>query len=106
MGPDMHDESHQTDFLADLVLLRNTPELVTKIMPLAEAGNPHAQYALGLIYAEGRGTKQDNIQAYIWLTRAINNGDQDAILLRDVLLNEMTEVDIALAERQLCRQEM
>jgi len=90
----MKPTEYDTSFLSDLVLLRNNPNLVKKIMPIAEAGNPHAQYALGLIYAEGRGVKQDRIQAYRWLSLAIEQGDQDAILLRDLLINSMTKQEL------------
>ena len=100
----MKKDPHDTSFLANLVLLRNDPALVKKVLPLAEAGNPHAQYALGLIYAEGRGVKVDRVQAYVWLSRAIAQGDEDAFVLRDVLMNEMTEQDVALAERSLSDQ--
>ena len=95
---------HDTSFLTELILLRNDHELINKILPLAEAGNPHAQYAVGLIYAEGRGVKADRVQAYIWLSRAISQGDNDSILLRDVLMNEMSQQDIALAEKELTKQ--
>ncbi|MGD8783769.1 MAG: SEL1-like repeat protein [Thioalkalispiraceae bacterium] len=94
----------KTDFLSELVLLRNNPELIYKLLPLASAGNAHAQYALGLVYAEGRGVKQDNIQAYIWLSRAVAQDDEDARLLRDMLLNQMTEAEVAVAQRKLTSQ--
>ena len=93
--------SPETNFLVSLVLLRNDPALVTEITPHAEAGNPHAQYALGLIYAEGRGVATDPVQAYIWLSRAMAQGDVDAQLLRDMLLNSMHENELAKAEQYL-----
>jgi len=95
------DPPPDTAFLASLVLLRNDPELVGEILPLADAGNRHAMYALGLIYAEGRGVAPDPVQAYIWLTRAIELGDAEAHLLRDMLMNGMSEQDIAMADKTL-----
>lgn len=40
----------------------------------AEKGNAIAQYNLGLAYAEGRGTAADPIEAYVWLSLAMENG--------------------------------
>ncbi|MBD3670006.1 MAG: sel1 repeat family protein [Gammaproteobacteria bacterium] len=100
----MSEEEYETGFLNDLVLLRNDPELIFRVLPLAEAGNPHAQYAMGLIYAEGRGVEQDSIKAYVWLSRAARSGDQEAILLRDMLMNQMSREEIALAQRELSKQ--
>lgn len=90
-----------TDFLAALVLLRNDPQLVRDILPLAEGGNPHAMYALGLIYAEGRGVAPDSVQAYVWLSRALAQGDEDAQLLRAMLMHQMSEQEIAQADSRL-----
>lgn len=100
----MKNLSHDTTFLADLVLLRNDPELFNKVLPLAKSGNPHAQYALGLIYAEGRGTDADIVQAYIWLSHAVSKGDKEANLLRNIVVDKMTKQEIASAERILANQ--
>jgi len=89
------------DFLSKLVLWNNDPEHVEPVREKAEAGNMDAQYALGLMYAEGRGIKQDEIQAYIWLSRAVDQGDQDAATLRYVLLSRMEPRQIAAAVRQV-----
>ena len=40
---------HDTDFLNELVLLRNDPDVAQQIEQHARNGNPHAQYAMGLI---------------------------------------------------------
>lgn len=95
----------ETDFLSELVLWRNDPALARRVQEKAEAGNVHAQYALGLMYAEGRGLEQDAVQAYIWLSRAAQQGDQDAVTLRYVLLSQMEAGQIAAAVRQLEQQE-
>ena len=89
------------DFLSKLVLWKNDPEHVEQVREKAEAGNVDAQYALGLMYAEGRGIKQDDIQAYVWLSRAVDQGDQDAATLRYVLLSQMEPRQIAAAVRQV-----
>lgn len=96
---------HDNDFLSELVLWRNDPAHAELVREQAEAGNVHAQYALGLMYAEGRGLGQDEVQAYIWLSRAAQQGDQDAVTLRYVLLSQMDAGQIAAADRQI-EQEM
>ncbi len=93
--------SKDSDFLSRLVLWRNDPGLVDEILPHALTGNASAQYAMGLIYAEGRGVTQDNTQAYLWLTRALNNGDEDAGLLRSVLMHNMSLDEIKAADQIL-----
>lgn len=91
------------DFLPELILWRNDPEHAEQVREQAEIGNVHAQYALGLMYAEGRGVKQDEVQAYVWLTRAAEQGDEDAVTLRYVLLSQMNPAQIANAD-DLTRQ--
>ena len=59
----------EDDFLSELILWRNNPEHAEQVREKAEAGNVHAQYALGLMYAEGRGLKQDESQAWRNRTR-------------------------------------
>ena len=85
------------DFLQELILWRNDPEHAERVREQAESGNVHAQYALGLMYAEGRGVKQDEVQAYAWLSRAAEQGDEDAVTLRYVLLSQMDAGQIAAA---------
>ena len=67
----------QLDFLKDL-LLANDPALVETVRGEAMLGNPHALYALGLIYAEGRGVPRNIVDAYAWLTVAVLHGDADS----------------------------
>ncbi|HEX4180211.1 MAG TPA: tetratricopeptide repeat protein [Caulobacteraceae bacterium] len=42
--------------------------------PLAEAGSPAAENALGVLYANGQGLPQDNVEALKWCTLAANQG--------------------------------
>ena len=46
--------------------------------PLAETGDAAAQYALGTLYAEGKGVEQNNATAFLWFQRAANQGDAAA----------------------------
>jgi TPR repeat protein len=44
------------------------------IRPLADQGNPSAQAMLGLMYALGRGVKQDSAAALTWYRKAADQG--------------------------------
>lgn len=88
-----------TSYLKDLILLRNDPAKVPAIRDAAVRGEVDAQYALGLVYAEGRGVTIDLAQAHYWLTLAIEQGDRDADLLRNIVGARMTEGEFAAAKR-------
>ena len=44
----------------------------------AEQGEVHAQYNLGVMYANGQGVKQDYLKAFEWYQKAAEQGDADA----------------------------
>ena len=46
--------------------------------PLAEQGNPSAQFHLGLMYDDGRGVPQDDTEASRWFRRAAEQGHAKA----------------------------
>ena len=56
----------------------------------AEQGNAEAQYNLGLMYLEGQGVKQDNVEAYAWIRTAAAQGRSGTLEIRSALLREMT----------------
>ena len=85
--------------LSGLNLMRNDPELAARLIAAAEAGDMDAQYAAGLVYAEGRGVELDLVQSYFWLTRAIGQGDADAERLRRYVAAQMSEEEFAAARR-------
>jgi len=85
--------------LTGLGLLRNDPELAARLIAAAEQGDMDAQYAAGLIYAEGRGVQPDPAQAYFWLTQAMEQGDSDAELLRQHVGAQMTDEQFAEGRR-------
>ena len=87
------------DYLARLIQWRHDPELVEEIREYANKGEVNAQYALGLLYAEGRGIQPDAVQAYLWLSRAYAQGDEDARDLRQIVVEQMTEQEFQLAQR-------
>ena len=100
-----HKSIHATnDFLAALTLLQHDPDLLGEVLPQAKAGNVHAQYAVGLIYAEGRGVEPNLVKAYVWLSRALAQGDQDAAILRKILMVNMAPAEIERAEQQLVEE--
>jgi TPR repeat protein len=86
-------------YLKHLILLRNDPEKVAIIREAALAGDVDAQYALGLVYAEGRGVPEDPAQAHYWLTLAVEQGDGDAELLRNILGARMSDEEHEAAKR-------
>lgn len=77
--------------LSHLSLLRNDPEAAAEVLEHALAGDLDAQFAAGLIYAEGRGVPIDLVQSFFWLTQAVDRGDRDAQRLRDVIGTQMSE---------------
>lgn len=87
------------NYLKDLILLRNDPSKVPLIRDRALGGEMDAQYAMGLIYAEGRGVEIDLAQAHYWLSLAVAQGDRDAVLLRNLVGSQMTEDEYQAARR-------
>ena len=49
-------------------------------IPLAEAGDPRAQYQVALMYYRGEGLPQDYEKAVLWYRRSAERGDVDAQL--------------------------
>jgi cell division septation protein DedD len=59
---------HRGDFAAAVKLIR----------PLAEQGDARAQANLGVLYENGQGVPQDDIEAAKWYRKAANQGDASA----------------------------
>ena len=87
--------------LSFLRLLRNDPAAAAEMLVAAEQGDVDAQYAMGLIYAEGRGFEQDEAKAHYWLSRAVEQGDADAKLLLQIVAFSMTETQFEQAGEML-----
>uniref|UniRef100_UPI001F1FF1BD tetratricopeptide repeat protein n=1 Tax=Haemophilus influenzae TaxID=727 RepID=UPI001F1FF1BD len=47
-------------------------------LPLAEQGDAQAQFNLGTMYADGRGVKQDDVEAVKWFRKAAEQGVANA----------------------------
>lgn len=88
-----------SSYLKDLVLFRNDPSKVPPILEAAQRGEVDAQYAMGMVYAEGRGVPIDLAQAHYWLSRAVDQGDRDAVLLRNIVGSQMTDAEYEAARR-------
>jgi TonB family protein len=74
----------------------------------AEQGIIPAQTSLGSMYADGRGVPQDYVQAYLWLTLAIDGAVEDrgpfqrsqaTVDLRKSIADKMTPQQLEEAER-------
>lgn len=87
--------------LREIQTLRNDPELAVRLLEFAEQDQVDAQYALGLVYAEGRGIPEDLARAFYWLSRAIANGDQEAHTLRNIIGAQMTEDQYQASQRMI-----
>jgi TPR repeat protein len=89
--------SRGTELLRQLILLRHDPELAAALRAEAMKGDHDAQYGLGLVYAEGRGVEQDEVEAYAWLSVAALDGDPDAEALREVVVLDMKSEEVRAA---------
>ncbi len=87
--------------MSALILLRNDPGVAAEMLVAARAGNVDAQYGMGLIYAEGRGVEQDEALSFYWLSRAIEQGDEDARTLLHVITATMTSRQFEVADQLL-----
>ena len=67
---------------------------------LAESGNRGAQFHLGALYFEGRGTDVDFRQSYFWLRVAAYQGDRRASSLLKTVANKLTSDEISASDIQ------
>lgn len=65
----------------------------------AEGGCAESQYKLGLMYATGHGAGQDNVLAHMWFNIAAVHGSDRAKEDRRELALDMTQTEIAEAQR-------
>ncbi|PWY57425.1 sel1 repeat family protein [Legionella qingyii] len=49
-----------------------------RLKPLAQKGQPDAQYAVGYMYYYGKGVVEDRKKAWFWINAAANLGQPDA----------------------------
>lgn len=72
---------------------------LNEFKPLANEGNPEAQYVLGSMYAQGKGVLQDYAQAHAWFNIAASQGHEKAALYRDEIAERMTSNQVAKAQQ-------
>lgn len=92
-----------SQYLRDMLGIHDDLSLAKFIEDHAYMGEPNAQYALGLIYAEGRGVMQDAVTSYAWLTLAMLQADSEAADMRYLVSGMMTPGQIAIAEQRAAR---
>jgi len=56
-------------------------------------------YELGMMYASGRSVPADLVAAHKWFNLAAMRGNSDAVRLRREIAGEMSEIEIAAAQR-------
>jgi TPR repeat protein len=78
---------------------RDYASALRSIRPLAEQGDPNAQYTLGLFYQNGLGVAQDRVAAYVWLSLAASQGKENAAAIRDLSARLMSPSEIDEAKR-------
>ncbi|UAW99377.1 sel1 repeat family protein [Halopseudomonas nanhaiensis] len=67
----------------------------------AEQESAEAQYALGMSYSEGDSGQLDYRQAYVWLSRAMLNGDRRARAELERIAPELTAEQLGEAQAQV-----
>ena len=63
------------------------------LRPAAEQGSPEAQYAVGYMYYYGQGVIENRQKAWYWITKAAQNGNQDAQRAVKILKKEGGTLD-------------
>lgn len=87
--------------LSRFSLFRNDPQSAAEVLEHALKGDMDAQFAAGLIYAEGRGVSIDRVQSFYWLSKAVEQGDVDAERLRMIVGSQMSEEEYQAARHLL-----
>src|SRR3954468_3149589 len=68
----------------------------------AVKGNGIAQYNLGLAYAEGRGVAADQVEAFVWLSLARENGARGRAL--DTVIGSLDKATREVAQQRLAER--
>lgn len=72
---------------------------VQELQPLANAGDPYAQYMLGRLYLVGNGVLQDYVEAHKWFNLAAAGGHGYAAQAREATASRMNANQIGRAQR-------
>lgn len=65
--------------------VQNYRQAFIRLLPLAEKGNPDAQYAIGYMYYYGQGVVEDRGKALYWIKCAAEHGHKDAMAAMKIL---------------------
>jgi uncharacterized protein len=65
----------------------------------AEQGNASAQFNLGVMYDNGRGTIQNYVKGYAWYSVSSASGSKIGTKNRDLLAKEMTPEQLAEGQK-------
>lgn len=68
-------------------------------VPVETAARPEVLFELGMMYSTGRSVPLDLISAHKWFNLAAMKGLSDASRLRREIAEQMTEAEIAEAQR-------
>jgi hypothetical protein len=79
----------------------NDAERLALLRKAADQGNAKAQFALGEMYAAGRGVPQNNFQAYVWFSRAVRAGNAEAKPRVEQVKAALQPAEIQQADRLL-----
>lgn len=66
----------------------NYPAALEKLMPLAEKGEPSAEYAVGYMYYYGKGVPMDRDIGKTWINKAADQGWPDALKAQQVIVRQ------------------
>src|ERR1700712_4740136 len=69
-------------------------------MPVETSSNGDVLFDLGMLYASGRSGLVDLVAAHKWFNLAALKGRIDAIALRREIAESMSDVEIAMAQRE------
>ncbi len=70
----------------------------------AQQNHSRAQINLGVNYQNGWGVKKDKAEAYVWLSLAVENGDELAKGFLDALMKKMNKKQIADGDHRLAER--
>jgi TPR repeat protein len=92
-------------------LQKDQPKALGYLLDAASAGVPHARALLGQAYADGLGTEPNLVEAYVWLSLALDNLppgqlQQKAFTTLRRVEQDMTQDQMASGKRLLARMEV
>ncbi|MBN9599777.1 MAG: SEL1-like repeat protein [Afipia sp.] len=73
---------------------------IAAALPVEICANGDTLFDLGMMFSTGRGGEVDFVAAHKWFNLAALKGRVDAIALRRELAEQMSESEVALAQRE------